>query len=161
MQNYLTWANAFTSVLALLKMADLKFSWHKNSEFQKSHSKVILQDLLWSVLLLSFPCMWSASGLCLEEILPKSQQELFGIAIVLSLQLQIICTFSEYHSLALGFPRHEGNENPRQVRRHMLLSWAESLVTASSAGSGSAHFTQWNKVEFYSARDEIKLQEPD
>lgn len=143
-----------------LAQNDLKFFWHNNSEFQKSHSTVILQGLLWSVSLLSFPCMLSASGLCLEGIPPKSQQELSGVTSVLSLRLQIICTFSEYHSLALDFLRREGNENPRLVRRHMLLlSWAESLVPASSAGS--AHFTQWNKVEFYSARDEITLQEPD
>lgn len=95
-----------TSVLTLFRKADLKFSWYKNSEFQRSHSKVIFQGLLLSVSLLSFPCMQGASGLCLEEIPPKTIRSYLELTSVLSLQLQIICTFSEYPSLALGFLRH-------------------------------------------------------
>lgn len=160
-QNYLAWANTFNSVLALLKKADLKFSWHENSEFQKSHSKVFLQGLLW---ILRHCCLFLAFRVLVDsawrKLPPKASRRYLELTSVLSFQLQIIFTFSEYHSLAHGFLRHEGNENPVQVRRHVSeLSWVP--VTASSAGSGSAHFTQWNQVEFYSARDEITLQEPD
>jgi len=53
---------------------------------------------------------------------PKDSRKYLELISLLLLQLQKCFRFSEHTPLALGFPVHEGNITPGQVRGHLSLS---------------------------------------
>lgn len=126
-QNYFPWASTFISVLTLLKMADLNFSWHKQLQSeqlmvgkpqQSNPSGSAVKCFTVACFLLEGASWW-----CLEEIpCPKGSKSYLELTFLLLLQLQKCCKFSEHGPLALCFLIHKGNKTPGQVRGHVSLS---------------------------------------